>query len=157
MVPEASPAPIFSSVHEARSKRISLDVSKGGKEMTASLNWHRVIAILVHGTSADGVVRRVPPLCMGHCQPVHETRKFAFNRPHHQMPMIWHHTKGKDPSGHDVQRFDKNSDEGIVVGRIDEEALAADRTIHDVHHESSDMRERPMRHGMCVVRSNSHA
>jgi len=65
------------------------------------LDQERLEPPLVHMPASDRAVVGVPTLGVRQTQPADEARKIAvFARPHHQMPMIRHHTIRQKPHLH---------------------------------------------------------
>lgn len=95
--PLACPLPIFGSVHQLCSERISLHVASDRQEMPVCLHGKGLESSLIHRSSPSGVMVGMPALGVGDGDPSEHLGEFTIpSRPQEQMPMVGHQAVGGD-------------------------------------------------------------
>src|SRR5690606_23567024 len=101
---------------------ISLDVTTEAREVQVWLYGDRPEAPLVDRAGANASMRAAPPDSVRSRQPVHGRAEMTdVQRPHYEVPMIRHHTVGKQRQSVGCYRLGRHTDEcAMVVRRVKE-------------------------------------
>src|SRR5439155_15475107 len=131
--PEARPSPVLSPRHELRPQGIALHVATDRQEVLIRLHWKRFEPALVQVPGTDRTAGRMPALGVCHGQPAKERGQITIGTwPHHQVPVIGHHTIGEESHPHPLTRFRQHSLERLIITILGKELHSGISTVQDV-------------------------
>jgi len=132
-VPGAGPAPIFHVFNKTRPKRILFNVARDHEKAPFRDNWEGLVSALVQRTGPHAAMSSMPPLRLGHGEPLHEARELhAVFGPQEQVPVIWHDREREHPHSGPALGAVQDAHEVaiVVVGRKDDRTTT--RAIQDM-------------------------
>jgi len=130
---KTAPRPGLGSCDQSSAQRVSLHVPAHGQEVFVVLNREGAEASLVEVSGADCAAKGMPSLNVCHRQPAHKNREFPVRpRPHHEMPVIWHHAVRHEPCPCSRARFFKHLLKRPVVAIAEEDPVLSIGSVQDV-------------------------
>lgn len=146
-MPEAAPSPLLGPLDEMRPHGVAVHISHESVEVFLRLYRNRLVAALVDGSFARGLVRDTPTCRVSGRQPVHESGQLTLvGRLDDEVEVIAHRAELEERNRVPLERLEKHYLECFELLFGVEQQSAARSSIDDMKHQTRDSEPSSSRH-----------